>query len=84
MEPYLWLTVAPLPVVPSPNAQVYDAIPMSSVEVVALKLQVLPFLPRQFQVNRATGGASAGAALVVAVAAFENADDPPALFARTR
>lgn len=83
-EPYLWLTVTPLPVVPSPNVQAYDEMPLSSVEVEALKLQVLPFLALQFHVNLATGGALTGAAFVVAVAVFEKPDDPPAFFASTR
>jgi len=82
---YFRVTVTPLPVVPSPKAQVYDEIPLSSVELVALKAQVLPFLALvQSHVYLATGGASGGAALVVAFAVFENPDDPPAFFARTR
>ena len=81
----LWLTVAPELLVPSPNAQAYDVIPLSSVELVPSKLQVRPFLALvQFHVYRETGDASAGVAAVAADAVFENAELPAAFVARTR
>lgn len=81
----LWLTVAPEPLVLSPNTHVYDVIPLSSVELVPLKLHVRPFLALvQFHVYRETGEASAGGVAVVADAVFENPEVPAAFVARTR
>lgn len=74
-----------MPVVPSPKFQAYDEMPLSSVELVALKLQLLPCgTPVQLQVYRATGGELGGVSLVVALAMFEKAEEPPAFFASMR
>ena len=84
-EANLWVGVAPVALVPSPKLQAYDEMPLSSVELEALKLQFLPCgTPVQLHVYRATGGELGGASLVVALAVLEKSEDPPVFFASTR